>query len=203
MSRHDEYDERFAELARLSYQVAYRLTGDRHEAEDHAQEALTRAYLRWPRMHHHAEPWIVRVTTNLVIGRWRRLQRPHPQMSSAAGADLGAAERLALVAALRSLPRRQRQVAALRYLGDLSIEATAAELGCSIGTVKQHSARALAALRAHPELRDHVDADLEPDPDSGPTPEPGADQTPATPPPPPTPTPDPPRPLTARSHDVP
>lgn len=151
MSRHEDYDERFGELARLSYQVAFRLTGDRHEAEDHAQEALTRAYLKWPRMHGHAEAWVVRVTTNLVIGRWRRLGRRPTTLTAPSqqdGADHGMADRLALTQALRTLPRRQRQVAVLRYVGDLSIEDTAAALGCTPGTVKQHSARALTALRA-------------------------------------------------------
>lgn len=159
MSRHEDYDERFGELARLSYQVAFRLTGDRHEAEDHAQEALTRAYLKWPRMHGHAEAWVVRVTTNLVIGRWRRLGRRSPEATDPSpGADHGMAERIALTVALRALPRRQREVAALRFLGDLSIEQTAEALGCTPGTVKQHTARALTSLRAHPELRGHLDA---------------------------------------------
>lgn len=52
-----------------------------------------------------------------------------------------------LVAALRSLPRRQREVVALRYLADLPEAEVAALLGCAPGTVKQHAHRGLAALR--------------------------------------------------------
>ena len=40
----DRFEDRFADLAALSYRVAYRLTGDRGTAEDLCQEALARAY---------------------------------------------------------------------------------------------------------------------------------------------------------------
>ena len=149
MSRHDGYDERFGELSLLGYQVAYRLTGDRAESEDVAQEVMTRAFLRWPRVAGYAEAWVVRVSTNLVIGRWRRIgsRRGHGAAPERAVADPDAAERLALVVALRRLPRRQREVAVLRYLGDLSVEQTATALGLSESAVKAHAARALVALR--------------------------------------------------------
>lgn len=149
MSRHDGYDDRFSELSLLSYQVAFRLTGDRAESEDVAQEALTRAYLKWHRVSGYAEAWVVRVSTNLVIGGWRRVgsRRAHAAPPEIAAADPDAAERLALVAALRGLPRRQREVAVLRYLGDLSVERTAAALGLSESAVKAHAARSLVALR--------------------------------------------------------
>jgi RNA polymerase sigma factor (sigma-70 family) len=52
-----------------------------------------------------------------------------------------------MMAALRELPKGQRAVVVLRYFGDLSVEATAAALGCSVGTVKSQCARGLAALR--------------------------------------------------------
>ena len=49
--------------------------------------------------------------------------------------------------ALRGLPSKQRAVVVLRYYDDLSVEQTAAALGCSAGTVKSQSSRGLAALR--------------------------------------------------------
>ena len=58
------------------------------------------------------------------------------------------ADRVDVVEALRALPRRQREVVILRYMADLSEQQVADRLGCSIGTVKQHAHRALAALRA-------------------------------------------------------
>ena len=47
-------------------QVAYRLLGDRTEAEDVAQEACARTYSRWASVRDHAEPWCVRVASNLA-----------------------------------------------------------------------------------------------------------------------------------------
>jgi len=56
-------------------------------------------------------------------------------------------ERLLLVAALRTIPARQRAAVVLRYFGDLSVEETADVLGCSPGTVKSQTSRAITALR--------------------------------------------------------
>ena len=55
--------------------------------------------------------------------------------------------RLTLLAALERLPPKARAVVVLRYWEDLSVEATAAALGCSTGTVKSQSSRGLARLR--------------------------------------------------------
>ena len=49
--------------------------------------------------------------------------------------------------ALRALPRRQREVVALRYLDDFSEQDTAAALAIDIGTVKSHASRGLSRLR--------------------------------------------------------
>jgi RNA polymerase sigma factor (sigma-70 family) len=59
-----------------------------------------------------------------------------------------------LLLAVRSLPPRQRVTIVLRYLDDMSEADTAAAMGCSVGTVKSQSAKALATLRAHPDLAD-------------------------------------------------
>jgi RNA polymerase sigma factor (sigma-70 family) len=59
-----------------------------------------------------------------------------------------AAERADLAAALARLPRRQRDAVVLRHLADLSEAETAEALGCGVGTVKSHTHRGLAALRA-------------------------------------------------------
>ena len=62
-------------------------------------------------------------------------------------ADPSSALDTAVVAALRRLPVRQRQVIALRLLLDLDTETTAQMLGISPGTVGAHLHRAIAALR--------------------------------------------------------
>ena len=62
-------------------------------------------------------------------------------------ADPSSALDTAVVAALRRLPIRQRQVIALRLLLDLDTETTAQMLGISPGTVGAHLHRAIATLR--------------------------------------------------------
>lgn len=47
------------------------------------------------------------------------------------------------------MPPKQRAVLVLRYWHDLSVEETAAVLGCSTGTVKSQAARGLATVRQH------------------------------------------------------
>lgn len=163
------FDERFATLASLGYKVAYRLVGERAEAEDLAQEALARAYASWPKVAAYDEAWVARVTANLAVSRWRKHGRvvsadaDHRSAGGPGGRSPAAhgrrwarepappdpLDRLELVAALRSLPRRQREVVALRYLADLPESEVAASLGCAIGTVKQHAHRGLATLRGH------------------------------------------------------
>lgn len=141
------FDERFAALAAISYRVAFRLLGDRHEAENLAQEALARAYVRWNRIRTYDEAWVTRVTTNLAIGFWRHHRRTERGESDQPATVDHMAERMDLSRALRRLPRRQRQVLALRYLADLSESETADRLGCTVGTVKQHASRGLRAMR--------------------------------------------------------
>lgn len=162
------YDQQFDDLAAVAYRVAFRLLGSRPDAEDVAQEALARAYARWRRVASHAEPWVARVATNLAIDSLRRRRRrptsregPGDRVAVARGP--GVVDRLELVRLLDELPRRQREVVVLRYLADLSEAATAVELGTSVGTVKQHAHRGLAALRvAWTALDPHPDALTDP-----------------------------------------
>lgn len=147
MTTSPTFDERFDALADLAYRVAHRLIGDRGEAEHVAQESLARAFVRWDRIADYDEAWITRVSTNLAIAHWRRNRiDPRPAPDEAAGID-HLAERVDLARALRRLPKRQREVLALRYLADLTEVQTAERMGCSVGTVKQHANRALRAMR--------------------------------------------------------
>ncbi len=149
----DPFGERFDDLTAVAHRVAYRLLGDRAEAEEVTQEALVRAYLRWRRVAPHAEAWVARVATNLALDVHRRRARHRRHAPRLVGAPhdadhaAGLVARLDLVEGLRRLPRRQREVVALRYLADVSEADTAALLGLSPGTVKQHAHRGLTALR--------------------------------------------------------
>lgn len=140
----------FADLYRLAYRVAFRILGDRSDAEDVAQEALARAALRWSRLHERPEGWVCRVASNQAIDRYRRRRRqPQIAVGPVGIVDERLGERADLVAALRKLPRRQREVVVLRYLADFSEEDVAVALGCSVGTVKSQASRGLSALRSH------------------------------------------------------
>ena len=58
-----------------------------------------------------------------------------------------ALEHAEVLAALRTLPSRQREVLVLRYYADLSEADIAEALGISRGAVKSHASRGMAALR--------------------------------------------------------
>jgi len=173
-----EYELAFARLHRRAYDVAFQLLGYRAEAEDVAQEALARAFIHWPKVHSYAEPWVVRVAGNLAIGSWRKNRRltslpdtdaegdqrrrgaRPPAASDVDGAAHNLSDHLELRRALARLSRRQREVVILRHLAGYSERETATTLGCSSGTVKQHSSRGLAALRLV------LDIDLTDDPEA-------------------------------------
>jgi RNA polymerase sigma-70 factor (sigma-E family) len=142
------YEDAFPVLYRRAYQAAYRLTGDRGASEDLAQEALTRAYSRWSDLDHRREGWVVTTVVRLAIDRWRReRRRSRPPDHQHAPIDSRAAERIDLTRLLAALPRRQREVAVLRYLEDRSEREVAESLGCSVGSVKRHASRATESLR--------------------------------------------------------
>lgn len=128
--------------------AALRITGDRPAAEDAAIEALAKAHVRWARLSGEPwrEPWVIRVTVNEAI---RRLPRPVPLAVAPSPDDPADAVvlRQALIAALRKLSARQREVIALRYLVGLSEPEVASTLGLSLGSVKTHLRRGLSGLR--------------------------------------------------------
>lgn len=150
-SKTPTFEEVFPVLARDAYRVAYRLLGDRSEAEDVAQEACARTYSRWASVRDHAEPWCIRVASNLALdllrARTRAVRRNERLRTNEVVVVPQIDQRLDLYAALEKLPRRQRETVVLRYLGDLSEAQTADLLGCSVGTVKTHASRGLAALK--------------------------------------------------------
>jgi RNA polymerase sigma-70 factor (sigma-E family) len=77
----------------------------------------------------------------------RNAPKPPPDMPSAEHGAIALLERSAVVAALRTLPPRQREALVLRYYGDLSEAQIASAMGISKGAVKSHTARAMTALR--------------------------------------------------------
>jgi DNA-directed RNA polymerase specialized sigma24 family protein len=98
---------------------------------------------------------VVRTALNAGVSRWRPRRREVAlgDYDAAATADAGQGVDPAVVAALRRLPTRQREVIALRVFLDLDTSTTAEILGIAPGTVKEHLSRAARALRREPALR--------------------------------------------------
>jgi RNA polymerase sigma-70 factor (sigma-E family) len=125
--------------------------GNRQLAEDLVAEAFTKAWTSWRKVSGLDRPraWIIRAALNAHVSWWRRHRREVALSShdNTAPPIQDPALDSSLVAALRCLPVRQRQVVALRLLMDLDTAATAEALGLSPGTVAAHLHRALTALR--------------------------------------------------------
>jgi DNA-directed RNA polymerase specialized sigma24 family protein len=126
------------------------VVGDRELAEEQVAEAFTRAWTSWGQVRRHAAPraWVVRTALNLGVSRWRRRHREVPLADHDAAVPAGPGDGVdpALIAALRRLPARQREVLALRIFLDLDTETTAKVIGIAPGTVTAHLSRAVAAL---------------------------------------------------------
>jgi RNA polymerase sigma factor (sigma-70 family) len=148
-----DFEDAFDELYRMAYRVAFRVVGDRGDAEDVAQEAIVRAALHWRRVSGYETAWVSRVSGNLAIDRLRSRQRRVRREARVVAATVGGGADEPQIAdsrvqaALMTLPRRQREVVVLRYAADQSEDVVAQMLGCSVGTVKTHASRGLSALR--------------------------------------------------------
>ena len=83
----------------------------------------------------------------------RNAAKTMPDTPSAEEGAPARPERLAVAAALRSLPPRQREVLVLRYYAGLCEPQIAAAMGVSRGSVHSHTARAVVALRGVLEMK--------------------------------------------------
>lgn len=133
---------------------AWLLTGDWALAEDLVQTALIKVWPRFDRVAERGDPdGYVRTTMYRTFISWRRIawrrevtteSLPEPPvLDSSTASDL----RVVLARMLPMLAPRQRAVLVLRYFEDHSEAETAELLGCSVGTVKSQSSKALATLR--------------------------------------------------------
>ena len=146
------YTAHYRSLVRL----AAFLTGDRDNAEEVVQDAYVKVLGSWRGLREpdKAEAYLRTAVVNLSRSRLRRRQvaakhqpKPLADVASAESSAMRTVQRQAVVQALQQLPPRQREAVVLRYFGDLSEAQTAAAMGCSVGAVKSHTSRAMAALR--------------------------------------------------------
>jgi RNA polymerase sigma-70 factor (sigma-E family) len=133
--------------------TAYLLCGDWHTADDLVSTALVKLLRHWSRVSamDNVDAYVRRVLLRAWLDErrrpWRREQSRAQVPETAARAGYDVADRMAVLALLAELPARRRAVLVLRFFCDLSVEETAEALGCSSGTVKSQTARALDALR--------------------------------------------------------
>jgi RNA polymerase sigma-70 factor (ECF subfamily) len=147
-----EFTEFYAASKDRVFRTVLAATGHRGDAEDAVAEAYARAYGRWRHVQAHPNPvgWVLVTALNSHRGWWRRRHRETPGdvPDRATPASEATGLEPALRALVRALPRRQREVVALRLIADLSAEETAGLLGVAPATVHVHLHRALATLRA-------------------------------------------------------
>jgi RNA polymerase sigma-70 factor (ECF subfamily) len=150
-----EFREFVAARSAALQRTAYLLVGDWGLAEDLVQTALIKTYLAWHRISDSAavESYARKVLANTATRWWRRRwrgERPAaflPDRPVANEADESWVEHDRVWRVILTLPVRQRAVLVLRFYEDLTEAETARLLDVSVGTVKSHMSRALAALR--------------------------------------------------------
>jgi RNA polymerase sigma-70 factor (sigma-E family) len=151
------FDRHHAQLVRLAA-----LMGADHDAEDVVAEAFCELHHRWRKLRDpQAAPAYLRsVVCNLTRMRLRHLQvvrrhheAPPRNADSAESEAVLREDQREVLAALRTLPQRQREALVLRYWLGLREAEVAASMGISAGAVKSHTSRAMAALNRELEGR--------------------------------------------------
>ncbi len=152
---------------KLLFGTAYRMTHDRHLAEDLVQEAFL---LAWRNISSfkpstNFKAWLLRILVNRTISERRKIRVTEIELEEQAvtssdpdwveGLVLHKEERQRFRQALETLPDDQRQAIMLRYYADLTVPEIAKALGWREGTVKSRLHRALVRLR---QLLDEAEA---------------------------------------------
>lgn len=150
------------------FQICYRMLGNRHEAEDIAQEAFLRAYININSFNINLKfsSWLYRIATNLCIDRIRKKKPDYYLDAEVAGTDgltmysqIPAETRLpeedveslelrdTIQKEISKLPEKYRTVIVLKYIEELSLNEISAILDIPLGTVKTRIHRGREALR--------------------------------------------------------
>jgi RNA polymerase sigma-70 factor (ECF subfamily) len=143
------------------YALGYALTGNRHDAEEVAQDTFLRAYralITYPpdRIRDLKQrAWLHQIAVNVVRNRHRgvrprlvELNGSEPDHSSGPEEDaMRRAEIDELATRVAGLPPRYRDAVVLRHVQELTYEEAADALGQPVGTVKANVHRGLKMLR--------------------------------------------------------
>jgi RNA polymerase sigma-70 factor (sigma-E family) len=150
----DKFDGFVIAHATSLVRCAYLIVGDVGAAQDVVQIALAKVARRWVSVVAKGDPLpYARTAVVHTAISWRR-RKWHGEVAGGTlperhGTDATGAvdDHDRLRRALAHLPRRQRAAVVLRHYLDLDESATAAVLGCSVGTVKSQTSKGLARLR--------------------------------------------------------
>ena len=150
------------------FQLSFRMLGNRHEAEDIAQEAFIRAYVNIQsfNMNLKFSTWLYRIATNLCIDRIRKKKPDYYLDAEVAGTEgltmyshipsdtalpEDDVESLELQESIQKeiskLPDKYRSVIVLKYIEEMSLNEISEILDIPLGTVKTRIHRGREALR--------------------------------------------------------
>ena len=152
-SRDAEYTEYAAARLPSLRELAAVLCGDWQRADDLVQATLTTLYVHWGQVRAGSHPdayaraVLVREFIHERRSAWVRRVSLSGRVADSPAAAVDHDAVLDLRAAVAALPARQRATLVLRFYCDLNVDQAAEILGCSPGTVKSQTARALDAVR--------------------------------------------------------
>lgn len=162
------WEEIVREHSARVYRLAYRLTGNRHDAEDLTQETFVRVFRSLDSyVPGTFEGWLHRITTNLFLDQARRRKRIRIDSTGDETAAWPSSDQLSsperafehvnldsdVQRALDALPPEYRAAVVLCDIEGLSYEEIAVTLGIKLGTVRSRIHRARAQLRRSLEHR--------------------------------------------------
>lgn len=155
----EDFDTFYATSSRRVLAHVAMMVGSQAEAEDSVAEAYLRAWNRWHKISRYENPeaWVRQVAYRHAVSTWRKAVNrlyAHRRDTSDRNADVLSLDHVgpdhvAIVAALRRLPARQRQVIVLYHLVDLSVAEIHQETGIPVGTITTWLARGRQAMAAY------------------------------------------------------
>lgn len=150
----EDFDTFYATSSRRVLAHVTMMVGSQAEAEDSVAEAYLRAWNRWSTISRYDNPeaWVRQVAYRHAVSTWRKAVNrlhAHRRDTTDRHVDALSPDHVAIVAALRRIPARQRRVIVLHHLADLSVAEIHRETGIPAGTITTWLARGRQAMAAH------------------------------------------------------